>query len=270
MTLVNAACGIIAGFFLIKFAIARNISVVPPLAYLTLVWLFIFFGGIFDWLDGIAARWLRVSTELGKELDSLCDAVTFGVVPAMIIVTLNNFGAPLYWEIFSWACAIVYLSSALFRLARFDVGSLPEAECHQKFKGMPMPAAGGMVAVPLLLYVSLRDGNILFVRILWGIFSESSVIQFSNYVILALPFLGLLIAYLMVSEMEYIHFNPVVKFFMDRGKFEHFLYLAILLSLVILLREMVILLLPFFFAGYGPTLSFYKLLTGKSKKSGKA
>lgn len=267
VTLANAACGVLAVFFLVKFVIFRNVNEFLPLTYLTLVWLFMFFGGIFDWLDGTIARSMRISTELGKELDSLCNAVTFGVVPAMIIAVLNNSGASLYWEIFAWVSAAVYLSCALFRLARFDVETLTEEKHHFKFRGMPMPTAAGMVGAFLLLYVSLHDGSILFVRILWEVFSKSSVIQFSDYLITALPFLGLILAFCMVSNTEHIHFISLLKFFRDRKIFEYLFYLATALLLVVLLREMVLIFLVLFFVLYGPVMYFYNLLTRKSKKS---
>jgi CDP-diacylglycerol--serine O-phosphatidyltransferase len=265
VTLTNAACGIIACLFLVKFAVFRNVYVAPPLMYLTLVWLILFFAGIFDYLDGLLARKLKVSTELGKELDSLCDAVSFGFVPAMIIAILNNFGAPLYWEVFCWASAIVYLGSALFRLARFDVITLPADKYHHSFMGMPTPLAAGMIGAVVFLYVSLQDGSIIFVKILWDVFSRSAVIQFSNHLITALPFLGLLLAWLMVSNLEFSHFSATVNFLKHRRPFECFVCFVILIPFVVLLRELVILVLPLSFALCGPVVYFYRKVMDRGR-----
>lgn len=258
LTLANAVCGLFGGFFLVKFVIARSISAVPPLGNLTLVWIFMLFGGIFDYLDGAVSRCMGISTELGKELDSQCDGVTFGVIPAMIILLLNISGGPLYWSIFVWLGAAAYLGCALFRLARFDVGTLPGKEYHLKFKGMPTPLAAGMIGAAVMLYISLHDGGILFVKMLWDVFSRSAVIQFSDYLIMSLPFLGFLLALCMISNMECIHFEPLVQFLKHRKFFEYFLWLALALPLVIILREMILLLLPLSFALQALVMCFYR------------
>ena len=259
VTLANGACGLIACFFLVRYVALCNAREVVPCIHLTLVWVFMLFGGIFDGLDGLIARRLKVSTELGKELDSLCDAVTFGVLPAMIIALLNSFSANIYWMIFSWACAVVYLCGALFRLARFDVESLPAEKHHLTFSGLPSPSAAATVGIIVILYIGLREGNIWFVKILWDIFSMNSVIQFSGYLITALPFLGLALGFLMVSEIEFIHMAAVTKYFASRKIFAKILYSLALISLVVLLREMVFLLL-LFSVGYGLVMYFYGLI----------
>ncbi len=266
VTLANAACGLIAGFFLVKFVAVRSVSVAPPLGYLTLVWLFIFFGGIFDYLDGVASRRLRVSTELGKELDSQCDGVTFGVMPAMIILFLNVLGVPLYWHIFAWISAIAYMSCALFRLARFDVTTLPGEEHHLKFRGMPTPTAAGMVGAVLVLYIGLHDGSIILVKMLWEVFSQRAVIQFSDYLIMTLPFLGLLLAYFMVSDLEYIHWPIAVNFCKTRKLPVQMACVVILILLVFFAREMVLIFLPLPFFLYGP-INHLRVLFGRAKRS---
>jgi len=237
-TIANAACGLIAAFFLVKFVMAWSGPSIYSLGYLRLVWLFMIFGGAFDFFDGLVSRRMGVSTELGKELDSQCDGVTFGVIPAMIIGFLGSLGANLYWQVFSWGSAIAYLGAALFRLARFDATTLPGERHHLRFSGMPTPTAGAVVGAVILLYASLQDQSILFVRGLWNIFSESAVAQFSSHLFVALPFLGFLTAWMMVSDYEFFHLYFTVKFFMDRKLFGRVVYIVILILLAVLLREL--------------------------------
>jgi|GEM_PF-1794741 len=253
-TLANAVCGMLAVLFLVTFIVLRNTSETYPLNYLTLVWVMLLFAAIFDALDGFVARRLKASSELGKELDSLSDAVAFGAAPALIIAVLNSFGDNIYWLIFSWACAIAYLCCALFRLARFDAEALPAEKYTHKFKGLPSPTAAGMVAVPVMLYVSLHDKSILLVKMLYDIFSEVSVVQSANYLTVGLPFLGLLLAYLMISDLEFVHFSAAVKYFKTRTlplQLQLF-YVVILILLTVLMREMIMMFLPLPFFLYGP------------------
>lgn len=98
-------------------------------------WAFIFIGigAAADFLDGFAARLLHAYSNLGKELDSLCDLVTFGVAPAMVVLTLfqeNPATAPL-----SWAALLIPLAGAV-RLARFNI----DTRQATTFIGLPIPA----------------------------------------------------------------------------------------------------------------------------------
>ena len=105
----------------------------------------ILLGMLFDAFDGKVARMVKGSTELGAQLDSLCDLVTFGVVPAFMIVQMNLGGDP-RWVHMVWFLSLAYFLGALLRLARFNVENSPEEDAHLCFKGLPSPAAAGCVA----------------------------------------------------------------------------------------------------------------------------
>lgn len=84
---------ITAGSIAIIFALQGNSEIYGMAAY---NWAYIFIGiaAVMDFLDGFAARLLHAYSELGKELDSLCDAVSFGVAPAMVLFsTLERLGS---------------------------------------------------------------------------------------------------------------------------------------------------------------------------------
>jgi len=106
--------------------------------FVTAAWLIVF-AGVADMLDGRVARVTRTGSRFGEELDSLVDAISFGVAPALIVYHL--YLADGQW---SWLVAFYYVSSAVIRLARFNI----EQAGHAKtvFHGLPSPAAGMLLA----------------------------------------------------------------------------------------------------------------------------
>ncbi len=100
---------------------------------------FIVFAATLDMLDGSVARFTHTGTKFGAELDSLVDAISFGVAPAFIMYRL--FFADTQW---SWILSFVYVTAVVIRLARFNVEQGGEAK--RIFHGLPSPAAGVTVA----------------------------------------------------------------------------------------------------------------------------
>jgi CDP-diacylglycerol--serine O-phosphatidyltransferase len=100
---------------------------------------------IFDFLDGFSARLLKVQSPVGKELDSLADVVTFGVLPAFILFgLLRESTLPAY---FSYAAFLVAVFSAL-RLAKFNVDDRQQVD----FIGLPTPANALFISSLVFLY----------------------------------------------------------------------------------------------------------------------
>jgi CDP-diacylglycerol--serine O-phosphatidyltransferase len=100
---------------------------------------YIVYAGILDMLDGRVARFTRTGTAFGAELDSLVDAVSFGVAPALIMYQL--YFAEGVW---SWLVCFVFIAAVVVRLARFNVEQAGRAKSH--FIGLPSPAAGMILA----------------------------------------------------------------------------------------------------------------------------
>ena len=100
---------------------------------------YIVFGGIADALDGRIARATRSGTRFGSELDSLVDAISFGLAPALIMyfAVLNRGG----WD---WLFVFGFSACAVVRLARFNVEQAGHAKTY--FHGLPSPAAGMTLA----------------------------------------------------------------------------------------------------------------------------
>jgi CDP-diacylglycerol--serine O-phosphatidyltransferase len=98
----------------------------------------IWLAALFDFLDGFAARLLKVTSSIGKELDSLADMVTFGVLPSFILMQLSS-DEPYF--LLSFIPLIVALFSAL-RLAKFNV----DDRQTDSFIGLPTPASAFFVS----------------------------------------------------------------------------------------------------------------------------
>lgn len=120
--------------------------------------LFIAMGAVADFLDGLVARLLKAYSDVGKELDSLCDLVTFGVAPALaLFFLLQDIG------IDKWLCWTTLLIPvcAAFRLARFNLDSRQT----ENFIGLPVPAN----AIFWIGYASLMYRGVEFLS-LWYVF----------------------------------------------------------------------------------------------------
>jgi len=100
---------------------------------------FIIIAGVLDMLDGRVARFTRTGSRFGAELDSLVDAISFGVAPGIIAYEIFFFDGT--W---SWALSYVYVTAVVVRLARFNVEQGGEARSH--FNGLPSPTAGMLIA----------------------------------------------------------------------------------------------------------------------------
>lgn len=151
--------------------------------------LFVVLGGVADMLDGRIARATGTGTRFGEELDSLVDAITFGLAPALIMyfAVLNQYG----WD---WIWVFVYTAAAVTRLARFNVEQAGRAKTH--FHGLPSPAAGMTLATYIWFgQTSLYNETILF-------FGNNKVLADLPWHTLMRFVMGLL-AGLMVSNVPY-------------------------------------------------------------------
>ena len=128
LTLTNMMLGLAAILFLLQVNHSHKSFMVTG---------FIILGGIADFFDGFLARKLNSATDIGKQLDSFADLITFGIAPVSLV---NYLG---YWG----HSALVILSSLLFvsagayRLARYNLGNF-----SNYFMGLPIPIAGILLA----------------------------------------------------------------------------------------------------------------------------
>lgn len=107
----------------------------------------VFVAMVFDGLDGRVARWTKTQSDFGKEYDSLCDMVAFGLAPAIVVYQwgierIADYGQ--FWYRFGWLAAFFYAVAAGLRLARFN--SRAALVDKRYFEGLPSPSAAGAVA----------------------------------------------------------------------------------------------------------------------------
>ncbi|HVV11515.1 CDP-diacylglycerol--serine O-phosphatidyltransferase [Amycolatopsis sp.] len=110
---------------------------------------------VLDSLDGRIARLLDATSKMGAELDSLSDAISFGVAPALVLYIWHTDTQGI-----GWICALVFAVCMVLRLARFN--TLLEVEkppyANEFFVGVPAPAGGLLALLPLILTLEFGDG----------------------------------------------------------------------------------------------------------------
>lgn len=137
---------------------------------------------VFDLLDGRVARWTKSTSEFGGEYDSLCDLVSFGLAPGILLFlwSLQPFGR------IGWLASFFYVACGALRLARFNVQKKVLSKGY--FQGLPIPMAAGIVASAVLAFTDLEY--------------EAS----SSILLLSITFL---LGFVMVSSFPYRSFKDI-------------------------------------------------------------
>ena len=120
--------------------------------------LFIGLAAVIDFLDGFVARLFKASSEMGKQLDSLADLVSFGVAPGLIIYQFLRLSFAKQDDVFDVSImflvpALLIPMAAAWRLARYNL----DTSQSYSFKGMPVPAVGMLVASFPLIYWNVNE-----------------------------------------------------------------------------------------------------------------
>ncbi|PIE21899.1 MAG: hypothetical protein CSA62_15160 [Planctomycetota bacterium] len=267
ITLGNAFCGVLVVVKVVDLA-----TVIGPgpitndhLARIEFLGLLILLAMFFDALDGKVARLTSQTSDFGAQLDSLSDAITFGVAPAVLVKFLIDKHAtgadsllPAHPKIY-YACAALYVLAAVLRLARFQVLSSGEEEGkeHMMFKGLPSPAAA-LVLVSIVLFYCGKG-------------SEQALTQYLatdvyRMTIIALPFALAGSGILMVSTLSYPHLaNHLLS------KRQSFLTLSVAVFILILAAlewQVVGLILAVGYVLLGPIVTLWSLVTGSRDDEG--
>jgi CDP-diacylglycerol--serine O-phosphatidyltransferase len=210
LTTLNLVCGLIS---------------ITQVLQLHLIWaaLFIFIATVFDYLDGTAARLLKAWSELGKQLDSLADLVSFGVAPGLIIFQLLSYhcsnGCNILerWNVIPFLALLIPVCSAL-RLAKFNIDLRQEVN----FIGLPTPAnAIFFASIPMILQI--QDRIHTFIQL------DFMVALFSNPRVLAV--LTVFFSYLLISDFRLFS----MKFKSLSWKENQPRFILLILSLILLL-----------------------------------
>ena len=140
-TLANAACGFAA---IVQVASLQFVGggIANPENLVRAGWL-ILLAMVFDALDGRVARMTETTGDFGGELDSLCDAISFGVAPALMTAMVNARAItdPTLSKI-AWLFGLAFACGAILRLARFNVENTHDEDAHLSFKGLPSRTRG--------------------------------------------------------------------------------------------------------------------------------
>jgi CDP-diacylglycerol--serine O-phosphatidyltransferase len=141
---------------------------------------FIWAACVFDFFDGFAARWLKVASPIGKELDSLADMVSFGVLPSIVMFQWIDASAEIGWT--AYAALLIAIFSAL-RLAKFNIDSRQT----DSFIGVPTPANALFITSLIFLPEILRS-NVINPMVLTTIAIIASLLLVSPIELFALKF----------------------------------------------------------------------------------
>lgn len=156
--------------------------------------LFLFAAALIDFFDGFVARFFNASSEMGKQLDSLADVVSFGVAPGVIIYQLLRMSylkeeTGLDINLMLLLPAFIISCAAAYRLAKFNIDTTQ----RYGFKGVPTPAAGLLIAsFPLILHYGSTGINVNDLIInkyfLYALIVIVSWLMVSNLPLIALKF----------------------------------------------------------------------------------
>src|SRR5262249_14505784 len=160
----------------------------------------------------------------GGQLDSLCDAISFGAAPAFLLLRLGQ-----DWESQTVRNAIpiiaaLYMVCAILRLARFNLENSPDPAAHKRFKGLPSPAAAGCTASLAMLRgqppVSLAEIEPFL----------------QGFVKFWAPAGALIVALLMVSRIPYPHLTK--QLLRGRRHFSYLVRVVLAVFLIVLLQDL--------------------------------
>jgi len=175
---------------------------------------------LFDAVDGQLARITRGVSDFGAQLDSLCDLVSFGLAPAILLVKMCPEFTYSHRDAI-WSVAAVFACCAALRLARFNVETDSDDE-HTTFAGLPTPAAAATIGSFAILSYSLRN--------------EAAVVTHENFQLYdswmqrLVPLFAIIISILMVSRIRYPH--PLTQFLRGQRSFAQLI--AIVFTLLLL------------------------------------
>ena len=165
VTLMNGVCGFIAIVVASRGPVLRwSFSFIrrSSMTSYVLAGFIIFLAMIADMLDGRVARLTRTTSSFGGQLDSLSDAISFGVAPAFLIIKMMEFHVERFRldsprlamlaERGIFFSAVFYAMCAVVRLARFNVENEEDESAHMNFYGLPSPAAAGVVVSLVIMH----------------------------------------------------------------------------------------------------------------------
>ncbi|OHB65024.1 MAG: CDP-diacylglycerol--serine O-phosphatidyltransferase [Planctomycetes bacterium RBG_13_62_9] len=218
------------GFTAIVFASKADVPGAKPVSYFAVAGYMVLLAMIADMLDGRLARMSQSTSSFGGQLDSLCDMISFGIAPAFLMLKVVESSLDLREVLcggllhrFIWLAAIVYISCAAIRLARFNVENEENEAAHMSFVGLPSPGAAGVV-ISLIIFHQQEVPNLY-------------------QLVYILPFITLGVGVLMVSRIQYPHVLNV--YLRGKQRFSYLIQVLLFLGLVTCMKVEIAMVLIF-------------------------
>lgn len=208
------AGNLVSGFISMIYAIEGNFN--------ASAW-FIMLAIALDMIDGRIARLTKTTSKFGMEFDSLCDLVSFGVAPAMLMYVM----VLKHMDKVGIAVALLFVITCATRLAKFNVKAMepvdPNKPAMDSFSGLPTPASAGIIGAFVLSY-EIFDGTVLTAKTI------PLLMKKMPFFFDAMPIIMVLISFLMVSNLPY---NAFKKMKWSKPKSMQFFTLVIVMLILI-------------------------------------
>jgi len=215
VTLGNLLCGLGSITYVLRSFAAGGLASADGRRMLYIATMLVPLGMLCDVVDGGIARVTNGESAFGAQIDSLCDVVTFGIAPAVLVWALivpTDFP-----QRAAWILVAAYAVFAVLRLARYNVHM--DDAASKGFSGLPSPVAAAAVVSVVLLYLKFTGGSS------W--LSSLSVARYAYYIPLGLPVYAFLLGVLMVTRVRYVHLGPVLL--SGRKSFTHLMVLLFII-----------------------------------------
>ncbi len=184
---------------------------------------------LLDGLDGRIARLTNSTSEFGVQLDSLADAISFGLAPAILIWSW----ALKIHPILGWFASFLFLTCGVMRLARFNI----QAKSLKHFVGLPIPAGAGVIAASIHFFSKYKI-----------------TLLNSNYFPILAGILTICISLLMVSTFRYPSFKSV--FLIKGNSYLTIIVISMLLVGIWFYSNELLMIIAWIYLFSGPTISF--------------
>ena len=252
------------GFGAIHFATKDALGSAQMYHLAVACWL-IFASMICDMLDGRLARMTRRTSDFGAQLDSMCDMISFGVAPAVLMLRtvitvlqgqierLSFIDSPLFIERVIWCIAAIYVACSALRLARFNVETESDEASHMNFRGLPTPGAAAAITALVLLFVHLVATEAGWESAQWLLIVVG----------VTLTAVTLASAFLMVSRLRYPHI--VNQYIRGRRPFSYLVKIIIIILALFLLPYQTLAVGTITFVSLGPI----RAIVGMRRHKGK-
>jgi CDP-diacylglycerol--serine O-phosphatidyltransferase len=231
LTLGNAVCGFAAIAAASKTG--QSQAAADTEFYFALSGWLIIGAMVFDALDGYVARISKTSSDFGMQLDSLCDAISFGAAPAFLLMRLGpDWSIPRLHQALA-VIAALYMACTLLRLARFNIESKIDPNSGKRFRGLPSPAAAGCLASLAIMRGSITEVHVKALAERWPALQPQ---QLSWCIEVSAMVGALAAALLMVSRVPYPHLTKQIL--RGRKPFNHLIYVILVAVILVLIREL--------------------------------